>query len=384
MANPAEIVETVKLKDPYDLVVDPFDYSEDSLNETPDDVFVDEQEQQEEIEEKVEDIIPKQAVKPAVASTEDEQEEEENEEGKEEKDKEEEENPLEVDKELELAAAIGQLQYLAKRKGVEDKIDYDNITNLDDVADLLDDLEEFDKVMAVEGLKQTNDTIAKIVDFLDKDGKPEEILEYLTTSKEIAAIDATTDAGAKELIKQYYTKVVKYPAETINKKLQKLEDNDLLLSEAEDLSPLYQEHLNKEIEQKTKKLEEDNRLRQIKQDQDKAQFVNILKENKIPRDAATELFNTAFSTVALQSGEKKILLDAKFEQMKANPQNLLKLVSFINNPDQYDAQLIANKGSEIVKKVTTQRLQIGSNIKNKNSGAPASERSNKLIFNFKK
>lgn len=377
MTNTEELVETIKLKDPYDLVVDPFDYNEEILKDTPEDIFSDEVEEEQIVEEeKVVDIAPKAKVGKVEEPT-DTTEEEENK-------NEEEENPVEIDKELELAAAIGQLQYLAKRKGVEDKIDYEKISNLDDVADLLDDLEEFDKVMAVEGLKQTNDTIAKIVDFLDKDGKPEEILEYLTTSKEIAAIDATTEVGAKELIKQYYTKVVKYPAETINKKLQKLEDNDMLLSEAEDLSPLYQEHLNKEIEQKTKKLEEDNRLKQIRQDEYKTQFIDVLKQNKIPREAATELFNTAFSTVALQSGEKKVLLDAKFEQMKANPANLLKLVTFINNPEQYDAQLIANKGSEIVKKVTTQRLQISNNIKNKNSGAPASERSNKLTFNFNK
>ena len=381
MTNTKELVETIKLKDPYDLIVDPFDYSEENLEKPTDDIFVDDEEELVEEEEKVIDLIPKKIAKEIEDSTEAGEDESVEEETNEEDPK---ENPLEVGEELELAAAIGQLQYLAKRKGVEDKIDYDKISNLDDVADLLDDLEEFDKVMAVEGLKQTNDTIAKIVDFLDKDGKPEEILEYLTTSKEIAAIDSTTEAGAKELIKQYYTKVVKYPVETINKKLQKLEDNDMLLSEAEDLSPLYQEHLNKEIEQKTKKLEETNRLKQIKQDQDKTQFIDVLKQNKIPRDAATELFNTAFSTVALQSGEKKILLDAKFEQMKANPANLLKLVTFINNPEQYDAQLIANKGSEIVKKVTTQRLQISNNIKNKNSGAPANERSNKLTFNFNK
>lgn len=380
MTNTEELVETVKLKDPYDLVVDPFDYNEEILKETTDEIFVDEstdETTEEQLEEKVQDLVPKTKAKQVKAEEVKEDTEESNEE-----DTVEENKPIEIDKEIELAAAIGQLQYLARRKGVEDKIDYDNITDLDDVADLLDDLEEFDKVMAVEGLKQTNDTIAKIVDFLDKDGRPEEILEYLTTSKEIAEIDATTETGAKELIKQYYSKVVKYPEETIKKKLQKLEDNDMLLSEAEDLSPLYQEHLNKEIEQKTKKLEEENRLKQIRQDQYKTQFIDVLKQNKIPRDAATELFNTAFTTVALQSGEKKVLLDAKFEQMKANPANLLKLVTFINNPDQYDAQLIANKGSEIVKKATTQRLQVSSNIKNKNSGTSTNERSNKLTFKF--
>ena len=287
---------------------------------------------------------------------------------------------VEISPELQLQGAIGGVRFLAQLKGIEEQIDFDNIESLEDVEDLLESFGNLDELVATEKLKQKSETIAKITDFISKGGDEKEILAHLSKTEEISELDITTESGAKSLIKEYYKNVVKYPDELINKKIKKLEEGDSLVSEAEDLQPLYQEHLNKELDKKTKNLEEVSKKNLILVQQKKESFIQSLQANKYNRETATELFNTAFQEVVMTTGEKKILLDAKIDKLKENPEGFLKLVSFVNNPLQYEKQILANKGSQIVQENTKKRLII--NSKPKETSTPTVQKERKFQLNF--
>jgi hypothetical protein len=343
MTENVEQVEEITYKDPYSLEVDPFEITKEELSpEEENDVFSNTEEEE---KEEVEDKIKEKEETPF-----DDQNEKT-------------EDTPEPDDALKLSAAIAITKLIAGKKGVEENIDFDAIESLEDIEEIIESFTDLDNLVAVENLKQSNKTIAQITDFIQKGGNPDEVLNILTKSKEITEIDISTESGAKELIREYYKNVVKLPDDIINKKIKKLEEADSLISEAEDFQPLYQEQINKELENKAKKLEEKQKADLIILQQKKTDFISKLKANQFTREVAGELMNTAFSEVSLPNGEKKILLDAKIDRLKENPDYFLKLVSFINNPNLYDQQILANKGSEIVQRTAKQRLIINSKPK---------------------
>lgn len=279
----------------------------------------------------------------------------------EEEEEEEEEESVEAslnpeDDDAKLSVGIGFLKYLAERRGVSDQIDYANIESTEDLQEVLDSFDDLDQALAAERLKQSDKTIAQIVNYVERGGKPEEIISFLTQAKELSEIDITSETGSKTLLKDYYKNILGFSDDVIAKKIKKLEDNDLLNEEAEDTLPLYQEHLNKQMEQKAKKLEQEKKREKLITQQKQTAFVEQLKANKYSQHIATQFYQTAFSEVVLNNGDKVPLLDAKINQLKSSPEGLLKLASFVTDTNFYDEQVLANKGSEIVTKQTKQRL----------------------------
>jgi hypothetical protein len=248
------------------------------------------------------------------------------------------------------------LKYLAERRGVSDQIDYTNIESAEDIQEVLDSFDDLDQALAAERLKQSDKTIAQIVNYVERGGRPEEIISFLTQAKELSEIDITSETGSKTLLKDYYKNILGFSDDIVAKKIKKLEDNDLLNEEAEDTLPLYQEHLNKQMEQKAKKLEQEKKREKLITQQKQTAFVEQLKANKYSQHIATQFYQTAFSEVVLNNGDKVPLLDAKINQLKSSPEGLLKLASFVTDSKFYDEQVLANKGSEIVTKQTKQRL----------------------------
>jgi hypothetical protein len=264
--------------------------------------------------------------------------------------------PNPEDDEARLSVGIGFLKYLAERRGVSDQIDYTNIESAEDIQEVLDSFDDLDQAIAAERLKQSDKTIAQIVNYVERGGRPEEIISFLTQAKELSEIDITSETGSKTLLKDYYKNILGFSDDVVAKKIKKLEDNDLLNEEAEDTLPLYQEHLNKQMEQKAKKLEQEKKREKLITQQKQTAFVEQLKANKYSQHIATQFYQTAFSEVVLNNGDKVPLLDAKINQLKSSPEGLLKLASFVTDSKFYDEQVLANKGSEIVTKQTKQRL----------------------------
>lgn len=273
---------------------------------------------------------------------------------------------LEEDEEAKLSVGIGFLKYLAERRGVSEQIDYESIESAEDIQDVLDSFDELDQALASERLKQSDKTVAKIVDYIEKGGKPEEIVSFLTQAKELSQIDISSEAGSRNLLKEYYKNILGFKDDVIAKKIKKLEDSESLQEEAEDTLPLYQEHLDKQMEEKSKKLEEEKRKQKLITQQKQAAFVEKLKADKYSSQVATQFYQTAFGDVVLENGEKIPLLEARINKLKSTPEGLLKLASFVTDSDFYDKQVLANKGSEIVTEQTKKRL-----ILNNKSGKPA-------------
>lgn len=308
----------------------------------------------------LDDVFDTSTVKSEDSETEESEETKDSEEIKDSKEEEKEESN-EAPDELKLSAAKSIIGFLAERKGVLDEETANGIEaieTLEEIEEFLENLTEYDNVSAVHRLKQTDATIAKIVEYIEAGGEGDDVIKHLTQVQTVASMDVTTESGAKELLKAYYSDVLGFSEEVINKRLRKFEEGDQLLTEAEDIQPLFQEHLNKKLDEKTKEVELSERIKQEEIKIKETNFIKNLQANKYSRDVASELFNTAFRSGKLQDGSSVTIFDHKLNGLKSNPNTFLKLVEFINNPERYDAQILANKGSEIVMAATKQRLVI--------------------------
>ena len=171
---------------------DPFATTYDVFSE--EDIVPEEEEKQEE-EEEVEKPKPKPKTKPTQET---------------------------VDTKVEAGKAI--LQYLAQRKGIAADIDFDTIKTEDDIADLVEAIEELDEASAFERIKSSNKEIKKVVEYLQAGGDSTKISKLLTEQEEILSIDVTTESGAKSLLKQYYKNVLGFEDDAIEKRIKRFSD----------------------------------------------------------------------------------------------------------------------------------------------------------------
>lgn len=362
--------ETISLEDPFKMDYDPFELEDISLDKEKEE----EGEQEEEEEQKVVPPV-KKTKETSEESFEQEEEEQEEEEEKEEEEEEESSMPLQ--------AGIEIAKFIARKKKVFEHINFEAIETTEDLEEILESFDALDSVVAKEELKRKDATIAKIVDYIDKGGKPDEVINILTQSKEIAEIDVETETGCKKLLRDYYKNVVGFDDSKIDSRIKKFEESDMLMEEAKDVLPLYQEKLDKEMAAKTAKLEQDNITKDTLLKQTQADFVRQLQANKYSREIASRFYQTAFSEVVIE-GKKMSVLDAKINDLRKTPEGLLKLSSFITDSEFYDKQVIANKGSKIIADKTANRLNFNNNNKQKGS-APSkkTQEDTGLKFKFK-
>lgn len=271
------------------------------------------------------------------------------------------------------------LKYLAERKGIADDIDFETIKTEDDIADLVEAIEEFDQTQALERVKSIDQNIGNIIDFLQAGGDKSKISDLLIEQKEILDLDVTTVDGAKGLLKQYYKNVLGFEDAAITKRINRFSENGSLQEEAEDVKPLYdksiqnrQEKLVQEAQEKSEK--EKVVLRNRQQD-----FVKLLQDNKVNKSVAQNYYQVAFGQRELQDGTKIGELDYKFQVMQRDPNHYLKLVEFMADPTLYDKKVLQSKSNAQVTEQHNKRINFNSN---KTPEAEESARENKPKFKF--
>jgi hypothetical protein len=271
------------------------------------------------------------------------------------------------------------LQYLAERKGIADEIDFSTIKTEEDIADLVEAIDEFDQNQALENVKSVDKNIGRIIDYLQAGGDKNRISDLLVEQREVLELDVTTEDGAKSLLRQYYKNVLGFEDDAINKRINRFINNGQLQEEAEDIKPLY----DKNIEARQEELIEQARLNQQKEKQllrnRQQDFVKLLQDNKVSKSVAQNYYQVAFGQRELQDGTKISELDYKFQIMQRNPNNYLKLVEFMADPNLYDKKILQNKANAQVNEQHNKRINFNSN---KSPGQDEPIKENKPKFKF--
>ena len=262
-----------------------------------------------------------------------------------------------------------------------------------------DDLEITEEVYADLAIKQAQHTAYEIVNELidstgpygkaiishiKNGGSPDEIIDIFKEQKSIEQIDTSTDDGKKAKIEKYYTDVLGWKPQKVQKVVNRLiEDNDLE-SEFQDVEEQFGEHYNKKlqaIEEERQAAEFENKRRQevfignIKQALDEDPALNIRDKNLI----ASSILDFRHK---LDNGQKVNDFYLKFAEMQADPKKYIKLVRFVMDSENYEKQIQVQektkaskeifsfiKGNQAISKVKGQQIETNENLKtNKRQG----------------
>lgn len=213
-------------------------------------------------------------------------------------------------------------------------------------------------------IKEVDPNLNKLLNFIEAGGDPKNLVSLFKESESIKQIDGTTEEGKVKKITSYYENVLKWDPEKVAKKIDRLKASDSINDEYEDLSEEYDKHL---LRKQDEVIEKQERLQQEQEAEDRNRmnaFSSVLQKLNVTKQVKDSLMNTAFAKGKIKGSEEVIsILDYKLARLKSNPETFLKLVQFVDNPEEYDTlikQVALNKKTETqlkkgFEKVTSQR-----------------------------
>lgn len=236
-------------------------------------------------------------------------------------------------------------------------------------------------------VKTSDPIIEQLLTLRENGGNVEDLLSVIQEQQQVNAIDTSTEQGKLKVIEKYYKEVTKWSDDKVQRKLDQVSNSGGVEDEFDLVNDTYQEHFATKQEEVVKQAEAQNQRQQQLLVQKQLAFEKELNNIKVAPKKREELLQTAFGKGTIKgTGEKIDILDYKILQMQANPQAMIKLAMFINNPEEYDQMILQN----VTNKKTTESLKKEfqfneTKVKTPdNTSVKPTENKKKIQFNFNK
>jgi len=223
-----------------------------------------------------------------------------------------------------------------------------------------------------------------IISHIKNGGRPDEIIDIFKEQKSIEQIDTSTDDGKKAKIEKYYTDVLGWKPQKVQKVVNRLIEENDLESEFQDVEEQFDEHYNKKLQA----VEEERQAAEFENKRRQEVFVNNIRQ-ALDEDPAlnTRDKNLIASSILdfrhrLDNGQKVNDFYLKFAEMQSDPKKYIKLVRFVMDSENYEKQIQVQektkaskeifsfiKGNQAISKVKSQQIETNENLKtNKRQG----------------
>lgn len=198
-------------------------------------------------------------------------------------------------------------------------------------------------------LKSVDKNVGKLLDFLENEGDPKDMVALFKEQSALSKIDISTEVGQQQMIKSYYKNILGWDEDKADKKIERLAASGSLSEEAIDIEEAYNDHYEKKQAEVAKVQQEKVTAARQREYQKKSVFESSLVTNRVPKRLADEYKQTAFGKGIIKGTNEEIsILDYKIMQMQTNPDMFLKLVQFATDPVGYDAMILqAKKNIEV-------------------------------------
>ena len=224
----------------------------------------------------------------------------------------------------------------------------------EDLVDFQEQLDEAIIEAKYTEVKTSDPIIEQLLTLRENGGDVGDLLAVIQEQQSVNSIDTSTEAGKLKVIEKYYKEVTKWSEDKVQRKIDQITNTGGVEDEFDLVNDTYQEHFQKKQEEVVKQAEEQNYRQQQLLVQKQLAFEKELNTLKIAPKKREELLQTAFGKGTIKgTGEKIDILDYKILQMQANPQAMIKLAMFINNPEEYDQMILQN----VTNKKTTESLK---------------------------
>lgn len=192
-----------------------------------------------------------------------------------------------------------------------------------------------------------------IISHIKNGGNPDEIIDLFKEQKSIDSIDTSTEDGKQAKIEKYYSEVLGWKPQKVEKLVRRLIADGEIETEFADVEEQFNEYYNKKLEA----IEEERKAVEFENKRKQEVFVNSIKEalDEDPSLNAREKQIIASSILDfrhnLGNGQKVNDFYVKFAEMQADPKKYIKLVRFVMDGDNYEKQIQVQEKSKAAKEI---------------------------------
>lgn len=222
-------------------------------------------------------------------------------------------------------------------------VDFEGRENLEITQEVYADLvakqdEHRVSQMFSELLDSTGEYGKAIISHIKTGGNPDEIIDLFKEQKQIEQMDSSTEKGKQSIIEKYYSEVLGWKPEKVEKTIKRLvEDNDIE-SEYKDVKELYDSHYESKLEELQEEAKNAERLARQKQEAFVSNIREALNEDSTltSKDKALIASSILDFRHQLDNGQKVNDFYIKFAEMQADPKKYIKLVRYVMNPEGFE------------------------------------------------
>jgi hypothetical protein len=180
-----------------------------------------------------------------------------------------------------------------------------------------------------------------IIDFVTNGGNPDEIIDLFKEQKQVESISIDNVEGQKDMIRSYYSDVLGWKTEKIEKFINSRLVEDELESEAKEAKELFGNYYKKEAERLTK--EQEGFIKQQKEAEQafEQNIKSAIKERKDlhPNEKKSVEEYLLNYDQRLPNGNMVNKFYINFAQMQQNPQDYIDLVMFVMDKNRFVQKL---------------------------------------------
>ena len=202
-------------------------------------------------------------------------------------------------------------------------------------------------------LDSTGEYGKAIISHVKNGGNPDEIIDLFKEQKQLEALDTTQEIPQKEIIEKYYSEIIGWKKEKIEKYISNLEGEDGALEiEAIEIKEKFDDLYKKQIVEIQKQQEKEK----IRQENEQKEYVQGLvkeinsfegftdKEKKIITDSII------VTNHRLQDGTKVNNFYVKFQELQKDPKKYIELIHFVVDNEGYKEKIKIKEQADVTRK----------------------------------
>lgn len=235
-------------------------------------------------------------------------------------------------------------------------VDFDGRENLEMTeevyADLVSQQDEYRVTDMFDKLVDSTGAYGKaIINHIKNNGNPDEIIDIFKEQNKVNQIDTSTEAGKQSLIEKYYTEVLGWKPDKVQKTIKRLITDDEIGTEFTDTKDLYEKHYAKQLAEVNKAANDQKEAEKVRTKQFTDSIKAAIDEDTTitPQQKAILASNVLDFKHKLADGRKVNDFYVKFAEMQANPKEYVRLVQFVMNREAYEKQRDLEKTTKIAK-----------------------------------
>lgn len=187
-----------------------------------------------------------------------------------------------------------------------------------------------------------------IINFVKSGGNPDEIIDLFKEQKQVESISIESVDGQKDLIKYYYSEVLGWKPEKIEKYISNLMLSNELEGEATEVKDLFKQHYEKETEKINREQEEFNKKQKQAEEDFNLNIRGAIKDRKDLSSSEKKLVEQYLLSYdqRLPNGNMVNKFYVNFAKMQANPADYIDLVLFVMDKQKFVQKVAVTEKSK--------------------------------------